>query len=414
MTGLRETGELNDLPVAGALPPAASYRPPGGRTGRVSGFRILNAVSKWALLGLVVAAAFEVTARVEDWIMYRTPFDSPYGSIDDLRVRDADGMHGRPNARFQRWIMNSLGTRGPETSVVPAPGTSRVITVGASETFGMRESSDKEYPRQLEDSLNARVRREGCANSQHRQFEVLNAAFAGMSLPTIIQDVRIRLVRLRPSVVTAYPSPVSYLYDLPPRAAQPDSTGPQQVPGFREAWRPRGRDRLREQLKMMLPEAVKTELRQREIDALVDRHEPGWRFTSVPQERLAAFELDLRRLVGAIRSIGAVPVLVTHAMIFHGRSDVDPDMMTAELKFAPRATASTLIQFDSLARIVTLRVAADSGVVVVDAASRLAGAPISAFADAVHFTDFGAAIVAGKLTDGVLAAQPPSLQCAAQ
>jgi hypothetical protein len=233
-----------------------------------------------------------------------------------------------------------------------------------------------------------------------------------MSVPTIAQDVRNRLARLHPSVITAYPSPVSYLVDVAPEAAKPDSSGSRRVPGLRESLRPRGRDRLREQLKAMLPDVIKTRIRQREIAAVVQTHGQGWRFTSVPAERLSAFESDLRRLVGTIRSIGAAPVLVTHASLFTGRAAVDPDAMTAWQKFLPRATSTTILQFDSLARQATVRVAADSNVAVVDAAGLLAAAPASAFADAVHFTDLGASIIAGALADGVLTTRPASLECA--
>jgi hypothetical protein len=278
----------------------------------------------------------------------------------------------------------------------------------------MRESTNKEYPRQLQDSLNARLHSGACAASASARFEVLNAAFAGMSLPTMTQDVRNRLVRFRPDVVTAYPSPVSYLLDAAPEAARPDSSGRPETPGLRETLRSRGRDRVREQLKLMVPEAVKTRMRQREIDAVVQRHDQTWRFTSVPNERFVAYEADLRQLIGTIRSIGATPVLVTHATVFTGRTTVDLDAMTAWQKFVPRATASTLLQSDSLARAITFRVAADSSVVVVDVAGRLAKAPTSAFADAVHFTDSGAAIVASALADGVLSTKAGSVHCSSQ
>jgi len=407
MSGSPELGELDRVSVT-APPQRRSPVYPRGTAPATRGSRLFKVSSSVAACALVAALAFEVTCRVEDWVMYRTPVDSPFRSIDDLTIRDSDGVHGRPNARFQRWVMNNLGTRGPDAAVVPAARTVRVITVGASETFGLRESPNREYPRQLEDSLNARVHQSACPSSSKR-FEVLNAAFAGMSLPTIDQDVRNRLARLRPAIVAAYPSPVGYLVDVLTGPARPDSN-PGRL-GLSNALRPRARDRLRDAFKSMLPEFIKTRLREREIKGVVASHDASWRFTSVPNQRLTAFELDLRRLVGTIRSIGAEPVLATHANAFVGRPMVDADVMTAWQKFLPRATAPTILAFDSLARDVTLRVANDSSVAVVDATTRLAAEPPSAFADAVHFTDFGAAVMASTLTDGVLAAAQTSLDC---
>jgi hypothetical protein len=137
---------------------------------------------------------------------------------------------------------------------------------------------------------------------------------------------------------------------------------------------------------------------------MVAAHAPGWRFETVPAERVERYDADLRKLIGTIRRIGAAPVLVTHANEFVGRPDADHEMLVAWEKFYPRATGKTIIAMDSVARGTTLRVAADSGVTIVDAAQRLAAAPLSSFADFVHFSDNGAAIMANAIRPGVLTA----------
>ena len=85
------------------------------------------------------------------------PSPSPYGSEVDLVMHDSLGMHGRPGAQYLKWTLNALGTRGPEVSPRPGPGVLRVVATGASETFGQSEGPGREYPRQLEDSLRARL-----------------------------------------------------------------------------------------------------------------------------------------------------------------------------------------------------------------------------------------------------------------
>jgi hypothetical protein len=231
----------------------------------------------------------------------------------------------------------------------------------------------------------------------------LNAAFAGMTVPTIDQDVRNRLRRFRPTIVVAYPSPVAYLENSRPVAAQPDSAPRSTPSAAARALYPRSLDRLREQLKQMLPEFVKSRLRQRQTDLVARNHESGWQFTTVPEDRLAAFESDLRHLVGTIRSVGATPVLVTHGNAFFGRETINKDMLVAWQKIFPRATRRTLVAFDSLSRLVTIKVGADSNITVVDAAPRLGAAPATAFADAVHFTDLGASTMASLAADGIVA-----------
>ena len=167
-------------------------------TDRSAGMSLLSRI---AVIGGAVTCflgAFELTARVEDLVQYGVPIRSPFNATSELLVRSPDGMHGRRSAAFQKWRMNGLGFRGPEVDSAKAPGRLRVITAGASETFGLYEAPGKEWPRQLEDSLRRRLAGSACGRDG---VEVWNAAFAGMSLPTIRQDIERRLVRFSPDVI---------------------------------------------------------------------------------------------------------------------------------------------------------------------------------------------------------------------
>lgn len=388
-----------DRPAYGrpASPPGAPAEA-GAPARRRSPLRM--AVEGVALLALF-GAAIEAACRVEDWVRYRTPILARARSQSDLLVRDADGAHGRANARYQKWVMNSLGMRGPEASARKPAGTYRIVTAGASETYGLYESPDREYPRQLEDSLRAAAARCGAGLPR---FEVLNAAMPGMSLPTIAQDVRTRLGRLQVDAVLIYPTPAGFLDLKPPVAAVPDSSPTAGTLPARFALYPRVATRVRNQIKLLLPGPVQTWLRERETAGTLRSQPPGWRFEEIPADRLALFERDLRATVGAVRAIGATPVLATHANTFMRPGPLDRDMLISWEKFYPRAPGRVIVAFDSAAREVTLRVARDSGVTVADVARRMAAAPGETFADFVHFTDAGAAHVADALTPALLAA----------
>ena len=371
----------------------------------------LARVAAWGALIALFAFTLEATCRIEDWVRYRTPLFSPIISQSDLIVRDADGVHGRPNARFQKWVMNALGTRGPEASLVKRPGTQRVVAIGASETFGLYESPGKEYPRQLEDTLNRRLARDACTNPEAQRFEVLNAGMPGMSLPTIEQDVRNRVRRFGADFIVLYPTPAQYLTDDAPRPTPPDSARGAGDLSRVEMLHPRIVARLRNQLKDALPEFVKTWMRRRETENHLAANPPGWRFTSVPAERLTQYEADLRSLIGAVRSTGAVPVVATHANAFMQRGFNDRDLLLAWERFYPRAPGRVIVAFDSAARAVTLRVAIDSSARVVDLAARLSSESGSVFSDFAHFTDRGAAIVADVLAPPILAAVEARAGC---
>ena len=352
-------------------------------------------------IAAIFALVFELTCRVEDLVRYGTPLLSPYTSQSDLIVRDASGARGRPNGRFQKWVLNDLGTRGPAIPRHKTPGTLRVVTAGASETFGLYESNDREYPRQLEDSLRAALPGLACPDSlRYEQVQVVNPALPGMSLPTVALDLEHRIAALAPDFVAYYPTPPQYLGDEPPGVAPP-LPAPTAEHDTRRALHPRSAARLRNQLKTLLPGFVQTVLRRREIEKVVSAHPPGWRYTSVPAERLNLFERDLRRLVGTVRAIRATPVLVTSTHAFLGDDQASPDMLYAWERFTPRATGAVILAFDSSARSIMRDIARDSVIALADAGGTVRGQ--AAFADFSHFTDAGAAAMAGLLARTIVA-----------
>ncbi len=339
------------------------------------------------LLVILAYAGAEATVRIEDRIRWGMPFLSGDTAFSDLAVSDRTGRHPAPGRVFRKWRINSVGTRGAD----PDPGlvTRRVLVLGASETFGLYESPDREYVRQLADSLAATA----CS------ADLLNAGFPGMSLPTVEQDFRLRLAALKPRVAVYYPTPPQYLDSLLPQPVKIDSSG---VVVTASPWHSRFKLRLREALKTMMPRFVLDAMRQR----LTTESRTGFvsdsLFTAVPAARLAAFDHDLRHLVETIHADGAIPVLVTHANAFIGSPPAADDRLRAWERFVPRATGATLIAFDSAAAESIRRVAADSGAVLVDAWREFHGAPGEAmFADFSHFTDAGAARMAAILRPAV-------------
>jgi hypothetical protein len=325
------------------------------------------------------------------------PLASPYGSEVDLVTHDSLGAHGRPGAQYLKWSLNALGTRGPEVSPLPGPGVLRVVATGASETFGQSEGPGQEYPRQLEDSLRASLT--GGSSAPYESVEVLNAAFFGMSLPTATQDVRLRVSRFEPAIVVLYPTSVQYLSDALPRAEAP-SREPAPDPGFGATLRPRTLTRLREELKRVAPRSWREWLWQAQVRRQLAGHEPGWRYTEVPRDRLAAYEADLRAFIGAVRAVGAEPVLSTHANRFVGGSMADSALLGAWQRFYPRPEGQVILAFDSAGAEVTMRVADDSSVALADVRTALSNCP-ACFADYAHFTDEGAARVAGTVAAAV-------------
>lgn len=356
------------------------------------------------LLALVAGAvAFEGTVRLDDWARFGTPLASGASSLGDLVVRDSLGIHARPGGAFRQFVINRRGFRGPETAALPEPALV-IAASGASETFGLYERAGGEWPRQLEDTLRAR-----CAVP----VQVLNAGFAGMALPTVIQDVERRLAPLRPDVGVYYPTPAQYLEAERP-VATPPVTHPTPPP---PPWRLRAVPRTRDALKRAVPEAALDLVRRldtrRQRQALADAR-TGAHADTVPRDRLAAYEEDLRRLVGVYRRAGITPVLVVHQHRFADTvSQEARRTLRAWERFYPRYSGRVLLAFDDSAAVRTRWVARDSQLLVVDPRAALRARGTAAFADFSHFTDDGATLFGGAVAAAVAAHPDAGAGCRA-
>ncbi|HUQ84637.1 MAG TPA: hypothetical protein VM076_26025 [Gemmatimonadaceae bacterium] len=355
-------------------------------------------IARTLLYAILFGAIFEATCRIEDLVRYGTPVLSPYSSQTDLILQDSVGARGRPHARFQKWVLNNVGTRGPDVSGRKSPRVLRVVTAGASETFGLYESPAREYPRQLQDSLSARLSVMSCSGQPvYTGAEVINAALPGMSLPTVLADLRHRVAGLTPDVVVYYPTPSQYLDEATPGSVP---TRPRAADALASrVFYPRAVARLRSQAKAMLPDMAQTWLRQRDVAGVIRAHPAGWRFATTPNDRAELYDRDLRRLVGAVRATGAVPVLATNSNAFLGTQPGSRDLLFAWERSSPRATGPVILAFDSLGRQLVRTVARDSSVALADVEAHVQGP--SMFADYLHFTDKGAAIVAGVMARAI-------------
>lgn len=360
-------------------------------------------------LVLTFGVALEITCRIEDRIANGIPLLSRVTQPGHLILVDTGGARGRPNARFGQWRMNSMGFRGPEFTFSRRPGSLRVVVEGASETFGLYEAPGREFPRQLEDSLRQRTAAM-CGAPSTDAIEVINGALPGMALPSMVRHVASVVTPLHPDVIVLYPSPGFYLDVQPPRATVGPTASDSSLPAA-NALRLRLVDRLRSQVKSLTPEIVLTSLRRRSIEKVERQHPTSWKIRSVPEERVALFERDLRRAVGAGRQTGARVILLGHVNQTLFPDFNDAAALVAWEKQFPNTTGETLADFHRRAREISVRVARDSSVDLVDPTKALEGHWRDSFADFVHFTDLGAATIAGQLASYLVAALPNTTLC---
>jgi hypothetical protein len=318
---------------------------------------------------------------MDDWLRFGAPMTSGAADIMHLGVTDSLGRHARAGTTYRKFHINALGFRGPEVTPAELHAGPLVVVSGASETFGLFESPRHEWPRQMADSLAVRC---------EEPPVVLNAAFAGMSLPTVHQDVRRRVLPLGPDLIVYYPQPSQYLFERVPRPSPPSSKPPEPL----SPWNLRALPRLREDFKRMLPEAALDLNRQRETAQARAAGEAL--FPELPTDRLDSLEAHMRALVGTVRAGGAEIALVIPRHRLTDTTTVENKRwLRAWESINPKAPGRMIIEFFAAGEERVRAVAADSGVRLIDPAFADGAARDAQFADPNHFTDEGAAVMAG-------------------
>jgi glycosyltransferase involved in cell wall biosynthesis len=348
----------------------------GGWLRRAAGGRLARLLG----LGLLFLGTWEVAARLDDWLTAGASPWRPYG-IGTLFRPSTVGREGVPYARFGKWHMNGLGFRGDP----PVAGRDRVLTFGASETFGQYESPGREYPGLLEEELEARV---------PGRYDVLNVALPGMRIGRMAYLERV-LLETHPRYVVIYPSPANYIGTEAPFCHQRAAPVPSPIT---MADHVRILGKLDALAKRALPPGVMNALR--EIDLWwASRRIPV--APRVPEGTIRAFRIDLECAVDTTLAHGGVPVLATHANAFGGEvQERDRPLLTAWRRFYPELAGPGFLDLERRANDVVREVAARRGLPLFDAAAEIPPGP-ETFADFVHFTDAGSRAMARGLAGAI-------------
>jgi hypothetical protein len=163
-------------------------------------------------IGFRVALAFQVGPRI---LFYGTPFHwkkvpaaAPAGSPVRIRGNIQEGytkyfpneskVHRDPvTGEWFKVSINKRGFRGGEINEAKKPGVTRIITLGASSTFGYFDRDDETYPYYLEQKLNEDP-------GDFGRFEVINLGIPHLRSEQILALFYAEAISLQPDVVTFY------------------------------------------------------------------------------------------------------------------------------------------------------------------------------------------------------------------
>lgn len=353
--------------------------------------------------GIVLAGVAGVVAeggvRLDDYWRLGIPLLAA-PSYDDLLVHDSLGTHGAPNGRYRELRLNSAGFRSPEAALSPPRGCVRVMTLGASETFGTGSGAPgNEFPAQLQDTL-----------ATHGCYSVLNAAMVGATLRSLIPYWKSWASRFHPDVVVLVSSPSLYAGANPAPIVQARAEPPRAQPPVPEpAPKIHLESRLIERVHWFLHvPAILQEVRvQNHLREITGDRPATWYYASLPPENLLSYRRDVDSMVAAIRAAGAEPIVAAYPMRFGRRLTVDDSATMASWRqYSARATPQAMLDYMWAVRDSILVFGRRSGVTIVDLPSALNGHPEN-FDDAVHYTPLGAKRVAGLIARAVLEIRPP-------
>jgi hypothetical protein len=351
-----------------------------------SALRRLRGVLYFTSLLLTALVAAEATARIEDRLRLDVPLLAEPDRTRDLVLQTDTGIRGKPYGRFKKWRLNAFGFRNGPVALDPPVGCARVVTLGASETFGLYEADGGEYPVQLQHVLQP----SGC-------FEVVNAAIAGLTVRGIRQTWANWIAQFRPAVAVVYPTPGFYLANNPPDYPKP------RVPEPPVWWAPRLWDRAHDVISY--PDFVQRRRTMAWLSAARSGQPRSWYFEMVPPDRLQRFLDDCEQLGLAVAATGATPIFVTHANGFHQPpSTGEQDALRALNVFSPRAEAHVLLEFETATARELVKMGARHGWTVVDAAATMDGRSEWFAEDLIHFNEAGAAEMARLVARGILTA----------
>ena len=327
---------------------------------------------------VLALATLEISARVDDYITHGAPLFG-YFDIQTIYEYDDLGRRGKPNAEYLKWKLNSLGFRGPELE----RGKLTVATLGASETFGMYESPEQEFPRQLEIILRERF---------GDTVQVANVAYAGMSVGQALLRLDETLRAVQPDLLVVYPSVAAYV-DAPKGDwrlnRRPQRSG---LAIFRIE------ERVRNLLKDVIPAVLQTEIRRVQTSQS-KRARKVWQ--KLPQEKVERFATELTELVDRTVASGAQVALVTHATRFGDRiRPEDESFLTDWRKFYPQLAEDGFLDMERRLNDVMRKIAAERGLPLIDAAEEMEPGAEN-FVEFVHFTDRGAHRLAELIAEGI-------------
>lgn len=358
------------------------------------------------LIAIVLFCIFvELTARFDDWLKYDAPF---WGTYSSLRLRSWDEEGTRiniPGGDFEKWKNNSAGFRGPEISVEKKPGKTRIVCLGASESYGLYESPDMEWPAQLRMDLDS------------TKFEVINVASVGLPMVQYFDYLRKYVLKYSPDAAILYIEPVSYVAARERGINNPESIikNPKQqraarqrgIRGKLNTWF-RSVPKLQRAIKQFLPRSIMAEYNRRTAEKMVKSAEITYLkgmtpLDVVPAEIIEEYKTELKKIISLLLNNDCQPILCTYpSLIDGGMTEGNMTVLLEARRFVVELSLDGMANAAKQLNEANRTVALEENLPLIELENAVPRNK-TYFADNVHYTDAGAEIVARTVAEYIRA-----------
>jgi hypothetical protein len=346
---------------------------------------------------LVIAlATLEVASRVDDAIRYNAPLMGEYSSEILFTYDDESIRHNVPLAQYEKWRNNSLGFRGPEISTAKPSGKMRIICMGTSETYGLYESENGEWPAQLRASLR-----------EYSRAEIVNGATVGIRFEDYVHYLQKYVFKYQPDLVIVFINPIAYsrnrirsLSDADPGAGGIKSrsrSSPRS--GIEVLGTSRLIPKLTQLVKQNTPQVFLRSCKiwslRREVERAEESHLRGRHpIEEVPDDVVVAFQEDVANFADEVAKNGIRCIFCTYpSLITEDNLQRYLEIFLEDRVALPEFSFNWMIDAGRQLNGVLRKLAASGKISVLDC-DMAVPKTTSYFADNSHYTDDGAARVA--------------------
>jgi lysophospholipase L1-like esterase len=350
----------------------------------------LNFVSFIIIFGLIL----EVSSRIDDKLTYNAPFFGKY-NYRLLVEDDKEGIrHNIPNARYEKWKINSLGFRGECIELEKREGQIRIICLGASETFGLFEDEGKEWPSQLAKLL----------KNNFPNVEIINASVVGLKPQKTEDYVRKYVLRVKPDVVIVYQGFFGYAAGVNTddgeknvRSGAKENVAKRILEEIRSNLRvlPKIKEVVKKSLPKWLLDKIKMWRLEKQVGEIEKIHLRDKKpIDRVPEGNILKFEEDLIDLITYFKENNIIPIISTYPTLVtelnkSNYKQISLDHRRFFIELSEDGLVDASIKFNKAIE----RVAKDQNLLFIDN-NKLIEKTDDYFGDYVHYTNKGAEIIA--------------------